>query len=220
MRFDFNDLECAICCGGPNCKSLRKPSNIFRCFRRPQPGSRTVITSHSRYHVRHGPERALVRSARLASVCEMSHGAPASRAVILCVASSGIRCKPASVSGDAYRDRTRHPRTSNNNSGTAHENRDNANPSRCPKSRCSNEGRRANLSPKGPANGAHRLQGIGNTQIVRPAGSPRLPHVDGCDRLPCSPDHQFPGGAATSLSSVSLLLRSTYRQQMSEPANK
>jgi hypothetical protein len=33
MGFYFNDLECAIGCRVPNCKSLRKVCYILRCLR-------------------------------------------------------------------------------------------------------------------------------------------------------------------------------------------
>jgi len=98
-----------------------------------------------------------------------------------------------------------HARTSSNNSGTVDEYGNVANPTRCTENRCSNQCRLVNLSQKGRANGSHRLQSTGNTQIVRPAGSPRIPHVDGCDRIPCSPDRQFSSGAAATLTSVSLI---------------
>ena len=84
-----------------------------------------------------------------------------------------------------------------------HEYRNVANPSRCSENWCSNQCRLVNLSQKGRANGSRHLQSIGNTQIVRPAGSPRIPRFDGCDRIPCSPDRQFSSGAAATLTLVS-----------------
>lgn len=115
------------------------------------------------------------------------------------MASSGIPCRP---------DRTRHARTSSNNSGTVDKYGNVADPSRCSEHWCSNRCRLVNLSQKGRANGSHRLQGIGNTQIVRPAGGPRISHVDGCDRTPCSPDRQFSSGGAPTLTLVSLITES------------
>jgi hypothetical protein len=120
---------------------------------------------------------------------------------------STARLRCLIVSGRKDRDRTRRARTSYNDSGTVHEYGNRANPSRCPESCCSNEGLAANLSQKGRANDARRLQSIGNTQIVRPAGSPRISHVDGCERPACSPDRQFSIGAAATLTLVSLIQR-------------